>query len=202
MPGNHDLWNIEHPDKSTGCIYDRLKEFDGNLCDRPFELNADWTVIGDTLWYDYSFADKRFSLEDLSSGRYSERNWKDKVYIDWGTGDIEMTDLFIRELKNQLEANRSKNVILVSHMLTHRHFTVKNNELWEYFNGYLGTEKLRELYTEYPNIKYSIMGHVHYRKSITENGTEYICNCLNYRNEWYNEKAEDELALAVKTIEI
>lgn len=202
VPGNHDLWNIEHPEKTTLFIYDSLKEFKGNLCDSPFELNEDWVVIGDTLWYDYSFADRKFSLEDLQTGKFSERNWKDKMYINWETGDIEITNGFIKKIQKQIEKNSDKNIILVSHMLTHPHFTVKNNELWEYFNGYLGTQKLQGIYEDSPNIKYSIMGHVHYRKTYTENDTDFICNCLNYRKEWYSKKAEDELKLAVKAIEI
>lgn len=202
VPGNHDLWNIEQPEKTTPFIYEKLKEFEGNICDNSVELNDEWVVMGDTLWYDYSFADRKFSLEDLRTGKFTGRNWKDKIYIDWETGDIEMTNRFIRKLHGQIKKNIGKNIILVSHMLTHPHFTVRNNELWKYFNAYLGTGNLERIYKDYPNIKYSIMGHVHYRKAFKENETEYICNCLNYRKEWFNKKAEDEVNLAMKVMEI
>ncbi|HOO33570.1 MAG TPA: metallophosphoesterase [Thermotogota bacterium] len=202
VPGNHDLWNIENDDKSTSYIYEKLREFGGNLCGNPVQLNERWTVVGDILWYDYSFADSKFSFEDLSTGKYAERNWKDKEYISWEMDDVRVTEGFRKKIDDQLLKNKGKNIILVSHMLSHNEFTVKNQDLWKYFNGYLGSSRYTELIRNHDSVRYSIMGHVHYRKEYVDHGVRYLCNCLNYRKEWTYEKAADELELAMKYIEI
>ncbi len=202
VPGNHDLWNIENADKDTEYIYDQLKKFGGNLCDRPYDINSEWSVIGDTMWYDYTFADRSFSVEDLESGRYAERNWKDKEYINWNRKDVEVNDMFVKKIMKQLDLKNDRKIIFVSHMLTHSYFTVKNKDLWRYFNGYLGSGILSKYFKNRINVKYSIMGHVHYRKEYFEDGTKYICNCLNYRNEWFSEKAIDEIKAAMNIINI
>jgi len=202
VPGNHDLWNIENPDKNTDYIYDQLKSFKGNICDKPYDIDSEWTVIGDVMWYDYSFAHNRFKFEDLETGKFAERNWKDKEYIDWGMRDVRVNEHFIDKIHSQIDAKKDRKIIFVSHMLTHPYFTVKNNELWEYFNGYLGSDKPHKMFEKRINVKYSIMGHVHYRKEFFENGTKYICSCLNYRTEWYNDNASDEIRTAINVIDI
>ncbi len=202
VPGNHDLWNIENTEKSTAFIYERLRDFEGNICGTPLQLNEDWVIIGDTFWYDYSFADKQFTYEELKSGKYAERNWKDKEYIAWGMDDVSVTNHFKKKVENQILKHKNKHIILVSHMLTHHEFTVKDRELWKYFNGYLGSTAYTKLIQAHDNIRFAIMGHVHYRKQIEEQGVVYLCNCLNYRKEWQYERATDELELAMKVIEI
>ncbi|MFQ5486479.1 MAG: metallophosphoesterase, partial [Desulfobacterales bacterium] len=51
VPGNHDIWNEKHPDKTSWDIYDALKSFSGNLVNGPATLPNGWMVIGDLGWY-------------------------------------------------------------------------------------------------------------------------------------------------------
>jgi len=50
-------------------------------------------------------------------------------------------------------------------------------------------------------VKYSISGHVHYRKQIRIQNTDFLCNCLGYRSEWVdNDDAAVEVHRAMKVI--
>jgi len=68
VPGNHDLWNINHPDINTQQIHAQLAAFEGNLVSAPIHLNDQWVVIGDTGWYDYSFGADHYTLHDFIPG--------------------------------------------------------------------------------------------------------------------------------------
>jgi hypothetical protein len=82
-------------------------------------------------------------------------------------------------------------------------FTVQPpDSLWQYLNAFLGSKQYGELALNY-SVKYSISGHVHYRKQITVENTTFICNCLNYAGQWINNNDPVlEVARAFKTIEI
>jgi UDP-2,3-diacylglucosamine pyrophosphatase LpxH len=74
--------------------------------------------------------------------------------------------------------------------------------MWKYFNAYLGTKNYDELYKN-ENVKYVIMGHVHYRKKVMIGEKLFICNCLNYRDQWlYSKDAYTEIKKALSTIDI
>jgi putative phosphoesterase len=199
VPGNHDLWNKENGIENTNEIYLKLKDFKGNLSNGPVII-GDWAIVGDVGWYDYSFAHERYSLEQLSVGNDFNKHWKDKKYINWQKDDISMTNWFKEKLAKQINDLKNKKIILVTHVVTHENFTVKNQEMWEYFNAYLGTKHYDELYKK-ENVKYVIIGHVHYRKNILQDETLFICNCLNYRNQWlYSEDAYTEIKKTIKSI--
>ncbi|MGM0641004.1 MAG: metallophosphoesterase [Thermotogota bacterium] len=201
VPGNHDLWNKENYIENTNEIYLKLKEFQGNLSNGPIII-GDWAIVGDVGWYDYSFAHEKYSLDELSKGNDFNRHWKDKKFVNWGKDDITVTNDFKNKINSQIEKLKDKNIILVTHVVTHEKFTVKNRNMWEYFNAYLGTQNYDEIYKK-DQVKYVIMGHVHYRKKIMENETLFICNCLNYRNQWFHSKdAYTEIKRAMATIKI
>lgn len=201
VPGNHDLWNKENGIKNTNEIYLKLKEFKGNLTNGPVIIN-DWAIVGDVGWYDYSFAHEKYTLEELSRGNDFNRHWKDKKFINWEKDDITVTQQFKNKLNSQIDNLKDKNIILVTHVVTHENFTVKDRDMWEYFNAYLGTKNYDDLYKK-DNVKYVVMGHVHYRRKIMKDETLFICNCLNYRNQWFHSKdAYTEIKRAIATIKI
>ena len=64
---------------------------------------------------------------------------------------------------------------------------------WSYFNAFLGTRRLGELYRRYP-VEVAICGHVHYRKTLEKDGITWLCRCLNYHSEWRPEYGGDTLS--------
>jgi putative phosphoesterase len=203
VPGNHDIWNENHPDKTAWDIYDALKIFDGNLANGPAELSDDWVVIGDLGWYDYTFGDQRYSVAEFDRMKINDRLWQDKIKAVWGTTTLEIHRHFHDKLEKQLDACKGSNIILVTHVLPIMDFTVQPpDSMWQYLNAFLGSRQYGELALNY-SVKYSISGHVHYRKQKMYNNTSFICNCLNYASQWIDNKDPVlEVARAFKTIEI
>jgi putative phosphoesterase len=203
VPGNHDIWTENHPDKTSWEIYELLKSHSHNLAGGPYEIGSDWAVIGDLGWYDFSFGDTIYSLEDFSLMKYEERVWQDSIKAVWDRSTLEMHKYFIKKLKDQLYQYRGRNVIVVTHVLQIKDFTVQPpNPMWKYMNAFLGSAEYGELILKYPNVKYAVSGHVHYRRRVKIKNTEFICNCLGYRTEWYNDDAAAEVDRAIMTIEI
>ena len=203
VPGNHDIWSENHPAKTAWDIYDALKEFDGNLVNGPVELDHDWVVIGDLGWYDYTFGSQQFTVEEFDRMKLNDRLWQDKNKTVWGTTTLEMHRHFHNKLKKQLDAHKNSNIILVTHVLPIADFTVQPpGSLWRYMNAFLGSKQYGELALDY-SVRYSISGHVHYRKQKTYENTTFICNCLNYASQWSNNNDPVlEVARAIKIIEI
>lgn len=203
VPGNHDLWNILHPDRDAWKIHDALQAFERNLAAAPYEIGTDWVVIGDSGWYDFSFGDPRFGPEKFAEMEHGKRVWKDKLYAKWDRSPGEVSEYFRLKLKDQLEWYRDRNVILVTHVVPDERLTVPTpNAEWEYFNAFLGSRSYGELIRQYGgSVKYAVSGHVHYRKRLQAGDTELICNCLGDKREWrHSERTYEEIDRAFVTI--
>ncbi len=184
VPGNHDIWKEKHPQINAWGAYEKLKKVKGNLANGPIQLNDDWVIIGDIGWYDYSYGGNEYTTEDFDNMVFGERVWQDKIKSIWNKSTIEMNDYFYNKIVNQLEHNKGKNIILVTHVVQHKSFIVQNpNDMWNYMNAFLGSSKYGELIYSYP-IKYSIFGHVHYNKIEKIEDTTFICSCLGDAKEW------------------
>ena len=68
-------------------------------------------------------------------------------------------------------------------------------------NAFLGSAQYGELALEH-DVRYAICGHIHYRKQTRINNTEFICNCLNYSDQWIKDDPAEEIAHVMKVIEI
>lgn len=204
VPGNHDIWIEKHPEKTSWDIYDILKSYSHNLANGLYEINKDWAVIGDLGWYDFSFGSDKYTFGDFRRMQYEERIWQDSINAVWDRSTLEMHRYFIDKLEVQLKKNKNKNIIMVTHVLPVLDFTVQPpSPMWEYMNAFLGSSEYGKLISRYPNIKFAVSGHVHYRKQKIIQGTEFICNCLGYRSEWYeNDDSDTEVNRSMITIEI
>lgn len=105
-----------------------------------------------------------------------------------------------------MAAYPGKKLVLVTHMLPIKEFTVPQEMgNWSYFNAFLGTRRLGELYRRYP-VEVAICGHVHYRKTLEKDGITWLCRCLNYHSEWRPEYGGDtlsqQIAHAAEVIEL
>ena len=134
--------------------------------------------------------------------KIDDRLWQDKVMAIWEKPTQEIHHYFLNKLETQLKENRRRNVILVIHVLPLRFFTVRPpDRTWRYLNAFLGSPDYGDLALKY-NVRYVICGHVHYRKQTRINQTEFICNCLNYHNQWIKKDPADEIEATLKIIEI
>lgn len=202
VPGNHDIWNEHHPRMDAWQIYAALRQFEGNLAKGPVKLGDNWIVIGDLGWYDYSFGSSEFSIQEFDRMKIDDRLWEDKVKALWGQPTLEVHDFFYAKLEKQLEAHQGKNIIFVTHVLPHRFFTVQQpNRQWRYLNAFLGSRQYGDLALKY-DVRYAVCGHVHYRKQMDLEQTRFICNCLNYSDQWLTENPAQEIADIFRVIEL
>ena len=203
VPGNHDIWNEKHPAKTAWQTYRALEKFTGNLARGPVELTDQWVVIGDLGWYDYSFGSPEYTAADYDRMEINGRLWQDKIKAVWGKSTTEMHHYFYRKLEKQLATYRHKHIVLVTHVLPIIDFTVQPpDKMWNYLNAFLGSRQYGELALKY-SVRFSISGHVHYRRQIKYENTQFICNCLNYASQWIdNDDPVVEVKKAFKTIEI
>lgn len=203
IPGNHDYWKDEAEEKTSYEIFEYYKSQPESIIGDPYIINDDWAIVGHSGWYDYSFADsEKFSLERLERRKYYGSTWLDKERIDWGKSDLEMSKLAADSVRRDLEKVKDKNIILMTHIVTHKQFAVPMpHRIFDYFNAFIGTSDFDLFYEKYP-IKYSIMGHVHFRNNIEEKGVNFICPCLGYQREWRSKDLKQEIQNTIQIIEI
>ncbi|TDM12734.1 metallophosphoesterase [Macrococcus lamae] len=199
VPGNHDYWDN---DKKTLEIFEYFKKQPECLIERPYIINEDWAVIGHSGWYDYSYAASEFSREKLESGKFKGSTWQDKFYVDWRLNDQRVSKTFAEAVRKDMEQVGDRHIILMTHIVTHKKFTVPMpHRIFDFYNAYIGTSDFDQLYKQY-SIKYSIMGHIHFRKMLVEDGITYICACLGYTRQWRSKNLATEIASALHVIEI
>jgi len=211
VPGNHDIWNEAHPDITAWQAYEELEHFPGNLTRGPQEISGGWTIIGDLGWYDYSFGGSQYSREDFDRMQFGERIWQDRIKAIWDRHTLEIHRTFYEKLETQLKRtkvsrcsdSRHRKIILVTHVLPREEFTVQRPDPeWIYLNAFLGSPEYGELALDH-GVRYSICGHVHYRKQVTVNGTRFICNCLGYSDEWmWSRDPAAEIDRAFQTLDL
>lgn len=203
VPGNHDIWNEKHPRLSSWEIYDALQDFAGNLARGPQPLGAGWTAVGDLGWYDYSFGGPGYATADFERMQIGRRVWQDRIKARWGRSNAEMHAFFYARLAAQLERLGGERVVMVTHAVPIREFTVQPPDAtWDYLNAFLGSARLGELARRH-GVAVAVCGHVHYRREAVVDGTRFICRCLNYRSEWVdNRDPEREVERALQVIEL
>jgi putative phosphoesterase len=201
VPGNHDIWNEHLLNMNAWEIYEALKEHPGNLANGPIALTGDWVAVGDLGWYDYGFGGKEYSGDEFDRMQIGDRLWQDKIKAIWGRPTVEMHRFFHERLEEQLQRLAGKRIILVTHAVPIREFTVRrSDETWNYLNAFLGSPQYGELALQH-SVAYSISGHVHYRREKTLGATSFICNCLNYRSQWVdNDDPLVEIRRALRTV--
>lgn len=201
VPGNHDMWSEDLEHTSTQSIYEAYEQDSNCLLHGCVQLDEDTTLIGDIGWYDYSFGSSKFSKEDFERMNYLDRTWQDKLKNQWTDNNEAANQRALERLEKQLRQVKTKRIIVMTHMVPIEEFTVTNpNEMWQYFNAFIGSKKLHELYQKY-NVTYGICGHIHYRKRIIKDGITYICPCLNYESEWVEKDCKIEIMNAMQFIE-
>ncbi|MGJ5712996.1 metallophosphoesterase [Staphylococcus auricularis] len=202
IPGNHDYWTSETHTSSQE-ILQRYMEMETCLMTRPYMINENWAIVGNTAWYDHRYGNhERFSEARLDRGKFKGATWQDKERINWEYSDRSLSQRAVAQAREDLEQVRDKQIILVTHIVTHPRFVVPTpHRIFDFFNAFIGTRDFDELYQDFP-IRYSIMGHVHFRKQIEEKGVRYICPCLGYPRQWRTPHISREINDTLAIIEL
>ncbi|EGQ2718337.1 phosphohydrolase [Staphylococcus pseudintermedius] len=201
IPGNHDLWRQPDEQLTTAEILRLYQDHPQCLMGTPVVVD-NYVIAGHMGWYDYSFAADRFTYDKLAKGKHYGATWQDKVYTAFGVSDPQLSQCFAAEVWQDLVSYADRQVILVTHVVTHPKFTVPMpHRIFDFFNGFLGTSDFKPLYQHF-NIPYSVMGHVHFRKRLVDDNTTFLCPCLGYPREWRTDDLATELKHALQVIQI
>lgn len=176
IPGNHDLYR--QGGKSSKDAYERLLNNPYNLISNPI-IGADFAIIGDTGWYDYSYNPNGYTDEELMRKTYRFMRWKDKTYFNWdGKSDKEVFEYFYERLEKQIDKYSDKNLTVVTHVVPFEKFVVyKDTPDWDYFSAFIGSEKYGDLFVNF-RVKTAVFGHTHERYNETHKGIQCLCRPL------------------------
>lgn len=194
IPGNHDFWEEQEATKDTPGIYQLYKDHPQSLIENPLKINESYTLIGHPGWYNHAIYDqKKFTPDEIERGKFRWTYWQDKLRLDWGMEDQEVSQKFSKIIKQDLEKVTTENIILQTHIVTIPEYTMPMpHRVFDFFNAYIATDDLKNIYKEYP-ITHQIMGHVHFREKIFKEQTQFITNSLGYRREWRGKDLYKEL---------
>ncbi|WP_035618629.1 metallophosphoesterase [Lacticigenium naphthae] len=195
VPGNHDYWVMKESSKSTRMIHQFYSQQQESLIGNPRILNDEWALVGNPGWYDYGFADdEKFSEKDFQKKQYKFASWNDRHHVDWEQNDRKVSSDMLIQLKKDLHSVKDKKIILMTHVATHSEFVMPlPHRLYDYANAFLGAKEYEGLYTEFRSIQYSIMGHVHFRKTFRDKGVTYIAACLGLQRHWELKDAKKQI---------
>lgn len=204
VPGNHDYWAREHEVTDTNKINDFFNKQDYSLVGKPRLLNADWAVVGSPGWYDYGYGNTEIYDEAaFSKKQYGFASWNDRYYVDWGRSDRAVSQAMLNQLQEDLTSVGDRKIILMTHVATHQEFVMPlPHRIYNYANAFLGAKSYERLYKDFPSIKYSIMGHVHFRKIVNEKNRTLISACVGNHKHWKKKDFKAQMLKSLVTFNI
>lgn len=199
VPGNHDFWSIRNGEINTKEIYKAFQDRKESPVSNPFIINDQTAIVGNPGWYDYGFASDKYSTEEFENKKLKVGGWNDRLFVHWNEPDQVVAQQMLDQIENDIQLVGDREIILMTHLVTHPQFVVPlPNRIYDYYNAFLGAKSYNNLYEKYP-IKHSIMGHVHFRKTLYENAIHYYCACLGNGKHWHTNDAYTELAYTLET---
>lgn len=193
IPGNHDFWEKDK-EKNSWDIYKIYRDHPQSLLGNPIKLTDNYSLVGHTAWYNHAVYDKeKFTELEVEKGKYRWSYWQDKLNINWGMTDKELSNYFSRLIEKDLKSVQTENIILQTHVGTISEFTVPMpDRIFDFFNAYMTTDDLAEIQKKYP-ITHHFMGHIHFRTQLRKGNSQFISNSLGYLREWRTKSLEKEL---------
>ncbi|GEK90450.1 metallophosphoesterase [Alkalibacterium kapii] len=204
VPGNHDYWAKDHDVTDSHEINHFFNQQKYSLVGKPYDLNEDWAIVGTPGWYDYGYADhQKYTEEQFEKKKYGFASWNDLHFVDWNQKDKEVSREMLSQLYRDLSTVKDKNIILMTHIATHKEFVVPlPHRIYDFANAFLGAKSYEKVYKDFESIKYSIMGHVHFRKIHHEEDKTFISPCLGSSKHWRDKRLKNQLERSLFVFDI
>lgn len=198
--GNHEYWSISYEDA-------QLIEHDRYINGKTVKLKEDKVVIGIDGFFDYSFIldvdnpyTKELPHDKEMLNRYGKRAFdlkKNKI------GNYSEVFLAMEKmLIESLEANRGKDITILTHYVPHHEFAIYNTDKsWTACNSFMGSNRYSELAEEY-NVNRVIFGHTHNKFNRKINGVSYHCNPVGYGSFEFTDSFRDRVNSVLKVFEV
>lgn len=186
VPGNHDYWSREHSVTDTNQLSHFFNEQSYSLVGKPKLIDDNWAIVGTPGWYDYGYGNsEKYSVSAFEKKQYGFASWNDRHYVNWGKSDQQVSREMLKQLYTDLESVGDRKIILMTHVATHPEFVIPlPHRIYNYANAFLGARSYEKVYTDFPAIQYSIMGHVHLRKIVKDTERTYITACVGNHKHW------------------
>lgn len=204
VPGNHDYWAKDHDVSDTHQVNHFFNQQDYSLVGKPYAINDEWAVVGTPGWYDYGYANhEKYSEAQFEKKKYGFASWNDLHFVNWNQSDRDVSQNMLNQLYRDLETVKHKKIILMTHIATHKDFVVPlPNRIYNYANAFLGAKAYETVYDDFESIKYSIMGHVHFRKVVRDTQRTFISPCLGSSKHWTDKGLKNQLEKSLVTFEL
>ncbi|EHO40334.1 metallophosphoesterase [Caldithrix abyssi DSM 13497] len=110
-----------------------------------------------------------------NNGRWESLHWYDRLYINWGKSDQEMTAYFLHRLEEQLQETRGLEQVVVLHHAPILPRLAAEGVLDAYLSAFNGSKRFWDLICQY-DVKTVIHGHLHRKAVFTwKNVRVYSC---------------------------
>ncbi|HIE30016.1 TPA: hypothetical protein EYP66_22355 [Candidatus Poribacteria bacterium] len=173
VAGNHDIWvdkkSIITSEQKYLTITEICSECDfHHLGGKPIIID-DVGFCGTIGWYDYSFRQERYKIpiERYESKWYGNSIWNDVNYAKWSCSDIKLAHRFETELQTQIDSikNQVSQIIVATHHLPFQESVIYKGSLpWDFFNAFMGSKGLGEIYLNEPLVTFALFGHTHFKR--------------------------------------
>ncbi len=204
VPGNHDYWARDHDVTNTREINAFFNKQSYSLVGKPKLIGENWAIAGTPGWYDYGYGNsERYDEAAFEKKQYGFASWNDRHYVDWGKSDQQVSSDMLTQLYSDLKTVKDRHIILMTHVATHPQFVIPlPHRIYNYANAFLGAKSYEQVYIDFPAIKYSIMGHVHFRKVVKDNGRTYITACVGNHKHWKIKDFKTQINKSLVTFDI
>ncbi|MCZ6677221.1 MAG: metallophosphoesterase [Candidatus Poribacteria bacterium] len=192
VPGNHDIWVIEHPsvtsEKKSQAIAEICRACNFHaLGTAPFVLNG-IGFCGTIGWYDYSFGRKKYNIseEKYASKQMLGSVWNDLHYAKWSGTDREVAHRFEADLRRQIDSIKDSvsQIIVTTHHVPFQESVHYRGRLpWDFFSAFMGSRGLGEICLKEPLITHALFGHTHMPIRQQLGDVTAICSPVGYLRE-------------------
>ena len=111
-----------------------------------------------------------------NNGQWESLHWYDRLYINWGKSDREVTEYFLTRLEEQLQQTKGLKQVVIMHHAPILQRQVAENMLDAYLSAFSGSRRFWDLIRDY-GVKTVIHGHLHQHTWFTLMGTRvYSCD--------------------------
>lgn len=189
VPGNHDIWVVEHPDVTSDQKHEAItticRECDFHPLDAaPFVKNG-VGFCGTIGWYDYSFGDNEYNFSEAAyaSKQLFGSVWNDSHFAKWNGTDPEIAQRFENRLRDQIRSVKDSvsQIIVTTHHVPFRECVRSHGApSRDFFNAYMGSQGLGKICLEEPLVTHSLFGHIHVPICQQIGDVTTICSPIGY----------------------
>lgn len=177
--GNHEMADIQQKTDFEDFPDSHFLNF------KAYPLTADTLLVGVNGWYDYSFTPQ---LEVKEILRKKQVYWYDR-WIDRGQTDPAITRKICLRLEAFLKTlPKDQRIIVSTHFVPQEDFIIHFSQKyarWNQLNAFLGSQKIGDVLSHFPNVTQVAFGHTHHRFESRKIGSAtYHCRPFGYYYEW------------------